>query len=391
MRNMILPLAVAALLLLPALAIASSTESPAVALPAQDEGELSTFNWPSLGLSLEYPSGWTVTSAQGFDFVIVAPHGDGAAADAAPNFMGVQSIEMGPDDTVESVFNNVLADSGVEATADTFGGVEALSGVVPAGDNGQQARLVAFTPDDITFALLIVSAPEDESAEFTQQVQSVLESAEVEPLALDTAQLNEQLQSSLAAEERLLLGEADAPLQMIEAFDFSCSHCVDYATSISRLVQDYVQTGEMQFEFLPLTFVGRELSNDATVAFYCATELGFGWDMHKAIYAAYREGGGIQAYAAENMLETAEALETDADMEEFATCQADGRYDEVIAAQAARADELGITSTPAVLLGIADEPPALLRGPEGQVITGAVNLSGLYPRLDEQLAEATSG
>ncbi len=378
MRLFIVLLAV--VVLVPAAALAHDTAPTAPAPMSQTDTETSLFTWPALGISLEHPTSWSMTQAQGFDFVLVVPH-DGDA----PSFLGVQSAGLPPGESVESVLTSVLDDESLEVAEDTFGGVDALTALLPPNDNDQQIRLTAFTPDNTTFVLLVVSTPADAAEALNDAMATVLASVEVEPLALDTETLNAQLQTSLAEEERLLVGPADAPLWMIEAFDFSCPHCVDYAPSMARVVQDYVQTEQMQLELLTLTFVAGERSMDAAMGLYCGAELGIGWDMHKAIYGVYQTDGGASAYTVENIVAAAEAL--DADANAFETCMVEERYLDVIDAQAERAGELGVSATPTLLLGDAETPPALIQDSAGNVVTGAIRLSGLYPRLDEVLAD----
>ena len=46
-----------------------------------------------------------------------------------------------------------------------------------------------------------------------------------------------------------LMGNPDAPVKLIEFGSMTCPHCADFAADTDELVNDYVKTGQVSFEF----------------------------------------------------------------------------------------------------------------------------------------------
>jgi protein-disulfide isomerase len=54
---------------------------------------------------------------------------------------------------------------------------------------------------------------------------------------------------SRAADGGFVLGDPNAPITIVEFSDFTCPHCQTYEATISRFIEEYVATGQAQFEF----------------------------------------------------------------------------------------------------------------------------------------------
>ena len=88
-----------------------------------------------------------------------------------------------------------------------------------------------------------------------------------------------------------LLGDAGAPVTIIEFGDYQCPKCGSWFDNTKPAVDaNYIQTGRANLYFLDLVFIGSD-SSTAAAATYCAQEQGMYWDMHDALF---RNQGGIQ-------------------------------------------------------------------------------------------------
>lgn len=89
------------------------------------------------------------------------------------------------------------------------------------------------------------------------------------------------------------LGDASAPVTIVEYADFQCPICKNAETSIiPSLEKDYIQTGKAKLEFRFMPIIGQESWNAAQAA-YAAADQGKFWEYHDALYNAQgTENGG---------------------------------------------------------------------------------------------------
>ena len=94
-----------------------------------------------------------------------------------------------------------------------------------------------------------------------------------------------------------VLGDANAPVTVVEYADFQCPVCKRAETSIiSQIEKDYVQQGKVKIEFRMFPFLGQESFNAAQAA-EAAREQGKFWEYHDALFNAQgRENSGTFTY-----------------------------------------------------------------------------------------------
>lgn len=86
-----------------------------------------------------------------------------------------------------------------------------------------------------------------------------------------------------------VLGDANAPVQIIEYGDFECPGCMQFATMIEPdLRKNLVETGLASFHYFdfPLS-EAHPNSMSASLAAACADEQGKFWEMHDAIFHGF--------------------------------------------------------------------------------------------------------
>lgn len=83
-----------------------------------------------------------------------------------------------------------------------------------------------------------------------------------------------------------VIGNASAPVEILEFADFECPACGSFATLTEPDVRKrLVETGQARFRFLDFPLPMHPNSWDASFAASCANEQGKFWDMHDQIFA----------------------------------------------------------------------------------------------------------
>ncbi|HEX7102105.1 MAG TPA: thioredoxin domain-containing protein [Nitrolancea sp.] len=81
-----------------------------------------------------------------------------------------------------------------------------------------------------------------------------------------------------------VLGEPNAPVKVVEWGNYQCPFCGVFARETQdQLINDYVKTGKVTFEFRNFAFNGQE-SYDAAAAALCAKDQGKFWEYHDTLY-----------------------------------------------------------------------------------------------------------
>lgn len=177
-------------------------------------------------------------------------------------------------------------------------------------------------------------------------------------------------------EEDHVLGEADAPVTIVEYSDLECPFCkewhgvdaipsrpIDQEKAFDKLKEEYIDTGKVKFVFrhFPLSF--HKNAQKAGEAVECAAEENKFWELHEKLFEA-------TDLSLENIKAIAEELGLD--IEKFNECLDSGKYEEKITNDIAKGAELGITGTPAFVIN-------------GKLISGAVPFATLKTEIDKYL------
>jgi protein-disulfide isomerase len=129
------------------------------------------------------------------------------------------------------------------------------------------------------------------------------------------------------------LGDPNAPVTVIEYGDYQCPGCAQFFTNDQqKLINDYVATGKVRFEFHAFPFLDRTLTlkSDGTVsssgdgesiraaaASLCAVDQHAFWRYHDTIYTNHN-GENEGAYSESRLVDMAAAIGLD--REAFANC-----------------------------------------------------------------------
>ena len=182
------------------------------------------------------------------------------------------------------------------------------------------------------------------------------------------------LTSPLLLKGEPALGDASAPLTIVEFSDFECSYCRRFHEQVMpQLKSEYIDTGVVRFvhKDLPLPFHRHAIA--AAAAARCAGEQNRYWDLYSSLFDQQNCLGckGVLAIAAEEKLNTS-ALQ--ACMERKSTVT-------VINANRSEASLHNINATPTFVIGPTRSDDNL----DGRVVEGALPWSTFKETIDEAL------
>lgn len=161
------------------------------------------------------------------------------------------------------------------------------------------------------------------------------------------------------AQQTKVLGNANAPLRLIEYGDYQCPNCQQAEeTVVPALVQRYVATGALSLEFRDFLVIDGNLArNDpgydreslrAAEGAMCAGDQGQYWRFHSSLYHNHTgEGVGDFSEARVKDLATKLGLDTAA----FDTCLDGKTYQAAVEQQNGESSAAGITGTPTFMIG----------------------------------------
>ena len=143
--------------------------------------------------------------------------------------------------------------------------------------------------------------------------------------------------------EGATMGDPDAPVHIIEYSDFQCPFCRRFhEETLPQIVDTYVRSGQVYFEYRNFPFIGRE-SVEAANAALCAGEQGQFWLYADYIFAN-QTGENVGAYTEARLQAIAQAAGLD--MDPFEQCSSRNEMQNVVQSQYAQGLEAGVSSTP---------------------------------------------
>jgi protein-disulfide isomerase len=151
------------------------------------------------------------------------------------------------------------------------------------------------------------------------------------------------------ADSSRIRGAPDAPLWIVEISDFQCPFCKQWHDSTyGRLMRDYVTSGKARFAYLNLPLPNHANAVPAAEAAMCAGLQGRFWEMHDGLFAQQAQWASVaNPWPVFTAIATSRGIDA-------AAMRACGDADTVlplIQADASRAMQAGVRSTPTFLVG----------------------------------------
>ena len=139
------------------------------------------------------------------------------------------------------------------------------------------------------------------------------------------------------------MGDPNAPVKVVEWANYQCPYCDQFWTSFEpTLIQNYISTGKVYFEYKDLTF-GWQESIDASEAAVCADNQGKFWQYHDTLFKN-QEAENSGGFSRSRLKKMAEQLGLD--MTKFNQCFDGHQPSAQVKASDTEAANLGINSTP---------------------------------------------
>lgn len=142
-------------------------------------------------------------------------------------------------------------------------------------------------------------------------------------------------------------GSADAPVVVVEYGDYQCPACGRFASEVKpKIEEEFVNSGQVRFVFRNFQFIGEE-SQWAAEAAECANEQGKFWEYYEKLYSS-QSGENVGAFQKANLERFAADLGLQT--EQFNQCLASGKYADKVKAETLEAQNLGLRSTPSLIV-----------------------------------------
>jgi len=116
-----------------------------------------------------------------------------------------------------------------------------------------------------------------------------------------------------------VLGNADAPVTVIEFGDFKCPSCKVWGDTVfQQLVTDYLDKGDVKFSFINVLFHGEEseLASLAAESIYKQNPERY-WEFHKQLFAAQPETEQDTVWVTEDKMNEIAGATPDIDVAKF--------------------------------------------------------------------------
>lgn len=145
------------------------------------------------------------------------------------------------------------------------------------------------------------------------------------------------------------VGPEDAPVTVREFADYTCPHCARFAALPGpALKRDYARAGQVRFLFYDFPLRRQGNSIPSALAARCAGAQDRYWDMHDLLFSEQQEW--VRDSSPEDRFADY-ARELGLDMGAFNECYSNRRFLEEIMASRRYGDQLGVTGTPALIVG----------------------------------------
>lgn len=147
--------------------------------------------------------------------------------------------------------------------------------------------------------------------------------------------------------ENNTMGDPQAPIKIIEYGDFQCPYCLQFWRETEpQLIEEYVNTGIVYFEFRAFPIIGPE-SFSAAEGAYCAGDQGKFWEFHDTLFANWT-GENVGNYTHEKLIQYADSLALDTEV--FEQCLSDGKHKETVEQDQAEAEADHVQATPTFII-----------------------------------------
>lgn len=159
------------------------------------------------------------------------------------------------------------------------------------------------------------------------------------------------LSFKIGAGSNQMLGNADAPITIVEFTDYQCPFCKKHAVeTVPKIEEDYVKTGKVKYYLrdFPLVQI-HKTATSAAIAARCAGEQGKYWEMHSLLFEKQADWAGLLGIQLSSKFAEYAAMSGVND-ELFSVCYSSGKYDSEVSDDTSAGKLYGIVGTPTSLI-----------------------------------------
>ncbi len=175
--------------------------------------------------------------------------------------------------------------------------------------------------------------------------------------------------------EGYLLGNPNAPVEVLEFADFECGACMQFATITEPDVRErLVETGQISFRYFFFPLPQHPASASAAYAAACAGDQGKFWEMHDAIFQGFDDWALGRARNPKNVFERY-AERIGLDVGTWSECYDSDKHTATIQSHVTAGTQRGVGSTPTFFIG-------------GEQVNGVRGYDEFKRHVDEALARS---
>jgi protein-disulfide isomerase len=174
------------------------------------------------------------------------------------------------------------------------------------------------------------------------------------------------------ADDDAVLGDANAPITIVEFSDFQCPYCGKFvANSMPGIKADFIDTGKVKLVFRDFPLEGHPNAMPAAMAYECANEQGKPYEMHDMIFANQTEWSPSDS---PTKIFKEYAVKLGLDSAKFNECVGTKKFTDEIKKDFVDGASYGVSGTPAFFIN-------------GKEVSGAMPYAEVFkPILDAELA-----
>jgi protein-disulfide isomerase len=196
-----------------------------------------------------------------------------------------------------------------------------------------------------------------------------VETVEVTPTEVDAPELEVV---EVSADDDTILGDADAPIEIVEFSDFQCPFCQRfYLNTLPQLKENYIDTGLVKLVYRDYPLSIHPNADNAAIATECSGEQDDYWGMHDLVFDNMSQWSSSSDA---NAIFITYADDLDLNVDEFTSCLDDEAIAAEVNADFSDGLQYGVTATPTFFVN-------------GQKLVGAQSYTVFSGILDSLLEE----
>ena len=188
--------------------------------------------------------------------------------------------------------------------------------------------------------------------------------------------------AEVSADDDAVLGDKDAPVEIIEFSDFQCPFCRKFWTeTFDQLKTNYIDTGKVKLVYrdFPLESL-HPMAQKSAEAAECADDQGKFWEYHDKMYGEQNiiDSGSVEGpvkgtaqYTVDDLKKWAKDIGLDSS--EFDACLDDGKYEDEVNKDFQDGGSAGVQGTPSFFIN-------------GKQLSGAQPYSAFQAAIESELA-----